>query len=73
MFQVLKCEAESNSRYINVTVVAYWYDSCIFTWEEGEHHWHPANDIGPGEPPVSVAFPVVVNSHTSVHCHRKKH
>lgn len=48
-----------------------WYGGLhtVFTWEEGEHHWHPANDIGPGEPPVSVAFPIVVNSHTSVHCH----
>lgn len=43
--------------------------SCMVTWKKGEHHRHPANDIGPGEPPVSIAFSIVVNSHTSVHCH----
>lgn len=45
----------------------------MFTWKEGEHDWHPANDIGPGEPPVSIAFPIVVYRHTSVHSHCQKH
>lgn len=41
----------------------------LLTWKKGEHHWHPANDVGPGEPPVPIAFAIVVNSHTSVHSH----
>lgn len=61
---------DENETMLNLAVasIIVWVD-CIFTWEECEDNWHPANDEGPGEPPVSIAFPIVVYCYTSVNCH----
>lgn len=45
----------------------------IQTWEEGEHHRHPAHDVGPGEAPAAIAFAVVVDRHPRVHGHGQQH
>lgn len=54
--------------------------TCLFgkwgrmrTWEECEHHWHPAHYIGPGEPPAAIAFTVVVHCHACVDGHGQQH
>lgn len=54
-------------------LVTWLWQSSLFTREEREDHRHPANDVGPREPPVAVAFPVVVNGYPSVHSHGEKH
>lgn len=45
----------------------------IQTWEESEHHRHPAHDVGPGEAPAAIAFAVVVDRHPRVHGHGQQH
>lgn len=45
----------------------------LSTWEEGEHHRHPAHDVRPGEPPAAVAFAVVVDRYAGVDGHRQQH
>lgn len=54
-------------------LVTWLWRSSLFTREEREDHRHPANDVGPREPPVAVAFPVVINGYPSVHSHGEKH
>lgn len=45
----------------------------MHTWEECEHHCHPAHYIGPGESPAAIAFTVVVHCHSCVDSHGQQH
>lgn len=45
----------------------------VRTCKEGHEHGHPAQDVGPGEAPVSKALPQEVDRHSGINGHSQQH